>query len=95
MKKLYVVNLKNAENCLQNFLTFRASNLSAFMLDNNYIVLSHATIIAKFDSMGECTYFDNTFYSVTSSKYQRIIQKAFSLDYNERKIYTIRKAGTR
>lgn len=87
MKKLYVVNLKNAENCLQNFLTFRASNLSAFMLEDNYIVLSHATIIAKFNSMGECIYFDNTFYSNTSSKYQRIIQRAFSLDYRERKIY--------
>lgn len=92
MKKLYVVNLKNAENCLQNFLTFRASNLSALMVDDNYIVLSHATIIAKFDSMGKCIYFDNTFYSNTSSKYQRIIQRAFSLDYNERKIYTVGKA---
>ena len=87
MKKLYVVNLKNAETCLQNFLAFRASNLFALMVEDNYIVLSHATIIAKFNSLGECVYFDNTFYSTTSSKYQRIIQKAFSLDYRERKIY--------
>ena len=57
------------------------------MIDNNYIVLSHATVIAKFNSLGECIYFDNTFYSPTSSKYQRIIQKAFSLDYNDRKVY--------
>ena len=87
MKKLYVVNLRNADNCLKNFLTFRASNLSAFMLEDNYVVLSHATIIAKFNSMGECIYFDNTFYSTTSSKYQRIIQKTFNLDYRERKVY--------
>ena len=60
MKRLYVVSLKDAENCLENFLNFRASNLSAFMVDNNYIVLSHATIIANFNSIGKCIYFDNT-----------------------------------
>ena len=87
MKKLYVVNLKDAENCLTNFLTFRASNLSALMVDTQYIILSHATIIAKFNALGECIYFDNQYYSNTTTKYQRIIQKAFYLDFKDRKIY--------
>ena len=87
MKKLYVVPLKNAENCLKNFLTFRSSNLSALMVESEYIILSHATIIAKLDDLGNCIYFDNQYYSNTTSKYQRIIKNAFGLDFEERKIY--------
>ena len=86
MNNFETVKLNQAINKLRHYSNFRASNLFAYK-DNStceYIVISHATVICTCDFLGRITYFDNRYYSNTSSRCQKIIQEAFCLDLKER-----------
>lgn len=94
MKKLYVLKMNEVVNAIKEGKSFRASNLIAMVDGNNYLIYSHATLIAKAEKWCEwykLTYFDNTYYSVTTSKYQRLILQGFYLageSVKERRVYT-------
>jgi hypothetical protein len=92
MKQFKVVKVSQAVDELRKANSFRASNLTALEEGENYLIYSHATLIAKAINNGSfyyMVYLDNRSYSNTTSKYQHIIKKAFNLlDCTERKIYT-------
>lgn len=65
---------------LTNKKPFQASNIFACLTEKGeYIVYSYQTIILRLNSAGEVEYFDNGYYSHTTSKLQNKIRKAFHL----------------
>lgn len=91
MQTFKVIKLNEVVKNIELKNSFRASNLLAVKDENEYIFISHATVIGKADYLDgfyRLYYFDNQKYSNTTSKYQRLILKAFNLDLKERKIYS-------
>ena len=59
---------------------FQASNIFACLNEKSeYIVYSYQTIILRLNSAGEVEYFDDKYYSRTTSKLQNKIKQAFNL----------------
>lgn len=64
---------------LQDKKPFQASNIFACYDNNNfYVVYSYQTIILKVSAKNDI-YFDNKYYSRTTSKLQNRIKQAFNL----------------
>lgn len=71
---------KQIESYLTNKKPFQASNVFACLNERNeYIVYSYQTVILRLNSAGEVEYFDDGYYSRTTSKLQNKIKQAFSL----------------
>lgn len=65
---------------LANKKPFQASNIFACLTEKSeYIVYSYQTIILRLNSAGEVEYFDDGYYSRTTSKLQNKIKQAFNL----------------
>lgn len=65
---------------LANKKTFQASNIFACLTEKSeYIVYSYQTVILRLNSAGEVEYFDDGYYSRTTSKLQNRIKQVFSL----------------
>lgn len=80
MKKLLVIKLNEVRTAIQRSQNFRASNLFAVVEGNVYRFYSHATLIAEAEKCCDwykLSYFDNRYYSTTTSKYQNLILSAF------------------
>lgn len=59
---------------------FQASNIFACLNEKReYIVYSYQTIILRLNSAGEVEYFDDGYYSRTTSRLQNRIKQAFNL----------------
>ena len=59
---------------------FQASNIFACLNEKSeYIVYSYQTIILRLNSAGEVEYFDDGYYSKTTSRLQNKIRQAFKL----------------
>ena len=59
---------------------FQASNIFACLTEaGEYLVYSYQTIILRLNSAGEVEYFDNGYYSKTTSRLQNKIKQAFNL----------------
>ena len=59
---------------------FQASNIFATINERGeYIVYSYQTVILTIKEDGTVSYFDEAFYSATTSKLQNKIRKAFHL----------------
>lgn len=71
---------KEVINYLQAKKPFQASNIFACLTEKSeYIVYSYQTIILRLNSAGEVEYFDEDFYSATTSRLQNKIRKAFHI----------------
>ena len=71
---------KQVISFLQDKKPFQASNIFACLTEKSeYIVYSYQTIILRLNSAGEVEYFDDGYYSRTTSKLQNRIRKAFHL----------------
>lgn len=67
-------------NALINKKPFQASNIFACLTEaSEYVVYSYSTVILRLNSAGEVMYFDNGYYSRTTSKLQNKIRQAFNL----------------
>lgn len=65
---------------LANKKPFQSSNIFACLTEKGeYIVYSYQTIILRLNSAGEVEYFDNGYYSRTTSRLQNKIKQAFNL----------------
>lgn len=65
---------------LTNKKPFQASNVFACLNEKyEYIVYSYQTVILRLNSAGEVEYFNDGYYSRTTSKLQNKIKQAFSL----------------
>ena len=75
-----MVKQKDVLGMLLNKKPFQASNIFATVNERNeYIVYSYQTIILTVKEDGTVSYFDEDFYSATTSKLQNKIRKAFHL----------------
>lgn len=75
-----MVKQKDILGMLLNKKPFMASNVFATVNERNeYVVYSYQTVILTVKEDGTVSYFDEAFYSATTSKLQNKIRKAFHL----------------
>ena len=75
-----MINQKQVANYLASKKPFQASNIFACLTEKSeYIVYSYQTIILRLNSAGEVEYFDDGYYSKTTSRLQNKIRQAFKL----------------
>lgn len=75
-----MIKQKDVLGALLNKKPFQASNIFATINERNeYVVYSYQTVILTVKEDGTVSYFDEGFYSVTTSKLQNKIRKAFHL----------------
>ena len=75
-----MINQKQVLSYLMDKKPFQASNIFACLTEKSgYIVYSYQTIILRLNSAGEVEYFDDGYYSRTTSKLQNKIKQAFNL----------------
>lgn len=75
-----MIKQNEVTNALINKKPFQASNIFACLTEaGEYIVYSYQTIILRLNSAGEVEYFDNGYYSRTTSRLQNKICQAFKL----------------
>lgn len=75
-----MITQKEVASFLASKKPFQASNIFACINEKaEYIVYSYQTIILRLNSAGEVEYFDDGFYSRTTSKLQNRIKQAFNL----------------
>ena len=75
-----MINQKEVASYLASKKPFQASNIFACLTEKSeYIVYSYQTIILRLNSAGEVEYFDDGYYSKTTSRLQNKIRQAFKL----------------
>lgn len=75
-----MVKQKDVLGMLLNKEPFMASNIFATITERKeYVVYSYQTVILTVKEDGTISYFDEGFYSATTSKLQNKIRKAFHL----------------
>lgn len=75
-----MITQKEVLKMLTNKKPFMASNVFACLTEKaEYIVYSYQTIILRVNSAGEVEYFDDGYYSRTTSRLQNRIKQAFNL----------------
>ena len=75
-----MIKQTNVASYLASKKPFQASNIFACLNEKSeYIVYSYQTIILRVNSAGEVEYFDDGYYSRTTSKLQNKIKQVFSL----------------
>lgn len=75
-----MINQKEIVSYLTNKKPFQASNIFATINERGeYVVYSYQTVILTIKEDDTVIYFDEAFYSATTSKLQNKIRKAFNL----------------
>ena len=75
-----MITQKQVAGYLTNKQPFQTSNIFACLTEKSeYIVYSYQTIILRLNSAGEVEYFDDGYYSRTTSKLQKKVKEAFHL----------------
>lgn len=75
-----MINQKQVLSYLMDKKAFQASNVFACLTEaGEYLVYSYQTIILRLNSAGEVEYFDDGYYSKTTSRLQNKIKQAFNL----------------
>lgn len=75
-----VITQKEVLGMLLNKKPFQASNIFATINERSeYVVYSYQTVILTVKEDGTVSYFDEAFYSATTSRLQNKIRKAFHL----------------
>ena len=75
-----MITQKQVASYLASKKPFQASNIFACLTEaGEYLVYSYQTIILRLNSAGEVEYFDNGYYSKTTSRLQNKIKQAFNL----------------
>lgn len=72
------ITMKEVKFYLQNKKPFRWGSSTAVYDDNeDYILTSYATVIARVNKDNELVYFDDDYYSNTTRRFQNIIKEIF------------------
>ena len=75
-----MINQRQVASYLASKKPFQASNIFACLTEKSeYIVYSYQTIILRLNSAGEVEYFDDGYYSKTTSRLQNKLRQAFKL----------------
>ena len=80
------LNYKQIPNAISNFETFKGNSIEALDNIQSYKVWSYNTLIFKYNKVNnEVEYFDNSYYSTTTSKIQNILIDIFNLNNGKKK----------
>ena len=72
------ITMKEVKFYFQNKKPFRWGSSTAVYDDNeDYILTSYATVIARVNKDNELVYFDDDFYSNTTRRFQNMIKEIF------------------
>lgn len=71
------ITMKEVKFYLQNKKPFRWGSSTAIYDNEDYILTSYATVIAKVNKENELVYFDNDYYSNTTKRFQDMIKEIF------------------
>ena len=72
------ITMKEVKFYLQNKKPFRWGSSTAVHDDNeDYILTSYATVIARVNKENELVYFDDDYYSNTTRRFQDMIKEIF------------------
>lgn len=87
-----MITIRNKEglfNALNNKQDFKYGGyLVAYTRgDGSYHVVDYNTLLLVLDKDNRVVYFDNSFYSVTTTKTQNLLKEVFSIDAPKRKLY--------
>jgi hypothetical protein len=70
-------NYRDIAQALARRDTFTGNSMTGIDNGGHYAVLSYRTRILQTDGNGRVVYFDNRFYSITTSRHQSLIRQAF------------------
>lgn len=71
------ITMKEVKFYLQNKKPFRWGSSTAICDNEDYILTSYATVIARVNKENELVYFDDDFYSNTTRRFQNMIKEIF------------------
>ena len=74
MQAMTITTLKKAKAYLERHEAFRASNLSAFWVDEAYLVFSYAEVIGVYNANTGEKWYNTKKYSMTTSKHQNLVK---------------------
>lgn len=74
MQNMNITTLQGAKASLQQHEAFRASSLSAFWVDEAYIVFSYAEVIGVYNRNTGEKWYNEAKYSKTTSKHQNLVK---------------------
>ena len=77
---------KQIPSAVSNFETFKGNSVEALDNIQSYKVWSYNTLIFKYNKLdNEVEYFNNSYYSTTTSKIQNILIDIFNLNDGKKK----------
>ena len=80
------LNYKQIPEAIRNFETFKGNSVEGLDNIETYKVWSYNTLIFKYNKVdNEVEYFDNSYYSTTTSKIQNILIDIFNLNNGKKK----------
>ncbi|WXG60249.1 hypothetical protein VB002_00610 [Campylobacter concisus] len=87
-----MITIRNKEglfNALNNKQDFKyGGHLVAYTRgDGSYHVVDYSALLLVLDKDNRVVYFDNSFYSVTTTKTQNLLKEVFCIDAPKRKLY--------
>lgn len=68
------------EELLPRHVPFTGNSMSAFWVGDTYCVLSYQTCIARYNQSTGEVWLDDTFYSMTTSRHQGYVRRAWNLE---------------
>lgn len=71
------ITMKEVKFYLQNKRSFRWGSSTAMYDNEDYILTSYATVIARVNKDNELVYFDDDYYSNTTRRFQDMIKEIF------------------
>ena len=72
-------NYKTIEHKLRNLEPFKGNSLKGYWLGSDYRVVSYATLVASHMSDTETKWLNPQKYSVTTSRHQNLIRRAWAI----------------
>lgn len=71
------ITMKEVRRYLKDKKPFRWGSSTATNSDGEYVLTSYSTVIARVSPENEVVYFDNSYYSNTTRRFQNLIKEAF------------------
>lgn len=71
------ITMKEVSYYLEHKMPFRWGSSTAIYNGGDYVLTSYSTVIARVSPDNEVVYFDNSFYSNTTKRFQDLVRNAF------------------
>ena len=71
------ITMKEVSYSLAHKMPFRWGSSTAIYDGGDYVLTSYSTVIARVSPDNEVVYFDNSYYSNTTKRFQNLVSDAF------------------